>query len=98
MHTHIKICCIASLAEAQLAIGTGADAVGFVAARPVSARTIDDVTIAAITPLVSRTVVTFLLTSERTAADVARHVLETGVSTVQILAPLSIGESEQLAK
>lgn len=98
MRIQIKICCVASLEEAQLAIGAGADAVGFVAAKPVSARTIDDRTIAAIAAVVPASIGTVLLTSEDTAEGVARHVLATGVSSVQILSYLSSDESERLTK
>jgi phosphoribosylanthranilate isomerase len=87
-----------SLEEAQLAIRAGADAVGFVGVRPVSPRAIDDQAIAAIAALVPPPVATFLLTSECTAAGVARHVLATGASTVQLVSHLSPSESEQLPK
>jgi phosphoribosylanthranilate isomerase len=89
---------MASLEETQLAIAAGADAVGFVAARPASPRTIDDRAIAAIAALVPAPIATFLLTSESTAAGIARHVSATGASTVQILAPLRSSEAEQLPK
>ena len=98
MRTRIKICCMASLEEAQLAIRAGADAVGFVGVRPASPRAVDDRTITAIAALVPPPIATFLLTSECTAAGVARHVLATGVSTVQIVSHLSPSESEQLPK
>ncbi len=95
--TRIKVCCMTSLEEAQLAIRAGADAVGFVAI-PSSPRAIDDSTIAEIAARVPPPIATFLLTSERTATGIARHVLATGVSTVQIVSHLSAGESEQLPK
>jgi phosphoribosylanthranilate isomerase len=84
---------MASLEEAQLAIQAGADAIGVVAAKLASPRTIDDRTSAAIIALVPPPVATFLLTSEYTAAGVAHHVLATGASTVQILAHLSASAS-----
>lgn len=96
MRTRIKVCCLASLEEAQLAIQAGADAVGFVAARPASSRTVDDGTIAAIAAIVTPPIATVLLTSESTAVGVARHVFATGVSTVQILPLLSARESKRL--
>jgi phosphoribosylanthranilate isomerase len=98
VRTRIKVCCMASLEEAQLAIRAGADALGFVATRPASPRTIADSAIAAIAARVPPPVATFLLSSEQTAAGIARHVLATGASTVQILRHLSPSESEQLAK
>jgi phosphoribosylanthranilate isomerase len=97
MRTRIKICCMASLEEAQLAIRAGADAVGLVGATP-SPRAIDDRTIAAIAASVPPPIAAFLLTSECTAAGVARHVSATGASTVQIVSQLSPGESERLPR
>jgi phosphoribosylanthranilate isomerase len=98
MRTRIKICCMTSLEETQLAIRAGADAVGFVGVRPPSPRTIDNRTIAAIAAMVPPPIATFLLTSECTAAGVAQHVLATGASTVQIVSHLGPSESEQLPK
>jgi phosphoribosylanthranilate isomerase len=100
MRTRIKICCMASLEEAQLAIRAGADAVGLigVSAMPSSRRAVDDRTVAAIAAAVPPPIATFLLTAESTAAGVARHVLATGASTVQIVSHLSPSESEQLPK
>ena len=46
--TRIKICCMASLEEAQLAIRSGADAIGLVGAMPSGKGAIDEHTIAAI--------------------------------------------------
>ena len=96
MRTRIKICCLASLEEAQRAIDAGADAVGFVAVRPASPRTIDDSSIAAISARVPPPIATFLLTTENTAEGIARHVSATGVSSVQIVAHLDSTESERL--
>jgi len=98
MRTRIKICCIASLEEAQLAIRAGADAVGFVGAIPSSPRALELRTIAAIAAFVPPPIATFLLTSEGTAAGVAQQVLATGASTVQIISHLSLSESEQLPR
>jgi phosphoribosylanthranilate isomerase len=100
MHIRIKICCLASLEEVQLAIAAGADAVGLIPAGaiPSSPRAIEDRTVAAIAARVPPPIATFLLTSERTAAGIARHVLAAGASAVQIASLLSPSESEQLAK
>lgn len=96
MRTQIKICGIASLAEAQLALAAGADALGFVCARPASPRTIDDRLVAEIVPQIPRSIATYLLTSELTAEGIADHVKRAGTSTVQILAPIKREESRQL--
>lgn len=97
MRTRIKICCVTSVEEAQLAIRAGADAVGLVGV-PSSPRATADRTIAAITAFVPPPIATFLLITECTAAGVAQRVLAVGASTVQIVAHLSPGESEQLPK
>ena len=91
---------MASLEEAQLAIHAGADAVGLIAvgAMPSSSRAIDDRAVAAIAAALPPPVASFMLTSERTAVGIARHVIAAGASTVQISSHLSLDESEQLAK
>ena len=98
MRTRVKICCIRSNEEAQLAVKLGADAVGFVAQRPPSPRTIPDGEIAAIVLRVPPPVTTFLLTSERTADAISAHVRLTRPTTVQILPHLDIAESARLAE
>jgi len=80
---------MASFEEAQLAIGAGADAVGFVGQTSSSSpRAMDDGTIRAIATRVPPPIATFLLTAEPTAAGISRHVHATGVSAVQILTHL----------
>lgn len=96
--TRVKICCIRSVDEARMAVDAGADAVGFVAQRPPSPRTIDDEAIAAIIPTVSPPLSTFLLTSERTAEAISAHVRATRPDTVQILPHLDARESAKLAE
>lgn len=98
VRTSVKICCIRTSAEAHLAVNLGADAVGFVAQRPPSPRTIPDVEIAAITPLVPSSVSTFLLTSELTAEAISAHVRSTHPTAVQILPQLEPTESVRLAQ
>ena len=96
--TRIKICCLASLEEVQMAIDAGADAVGFVCAIPTSVRTIDKQKVAQITPVVPPTIETFLLTSETNASNIAENVRLTGASTVQILSHISLEDSERLSE
>lgn len=97
MRTRIKICCIASPAEAQIAIAAGADALGLVAKMPSGPGPIADSEIAAIAALVPPPVATFLLTSRTTADGIAAHVRATGASTVQIVAHIDPAESARLA-
>lgn len=98
MRTRVKICCIRSNDEAQLAIRLGADALGFVAQRPPSPRTISDVEIATIIPLVPPPISTFLLTSERTAEAISAHIKLVQPTTVQILPHPEPAESARLAE
>ena len=98
MRTRIKICCIASIAEAELAIAHGADALGLVARMPSGPGPIDDDTIARIAAHVPPPIGTFLLTSETEAAAIADHVMRCGTNTVQVVSHIAIDESESLAR
>jgi phosphoribosylanthranilate isomerase len=72
--TRVKICCIASLEEAELAIRHGAHALGLVSAMPSGPGPIDEALIADIAAAVPRGVATFLLTCLTDAdAIVAQH-------------------------
>lgn len=88
----LKVCCIASVAEAQMAIAHGADAVGLVAAMPTGPGPIDDRLIAEIAAAVPPPVASFLLTSRTTAEDIADHVLRTRPTAVQIVKHIAINE------
>ena len=69
--TRIKVCCIASIAEARMAIALGADALGLVSAMPSGPGPIAEDLIAEIAPSVPPPVATFLLTSLRSAEAIA---------------------------
>ncbi len=96
MRTRVKICCISSVDEANLAIRMGADAVGLVGQMPSGPGPIPDKKIAEIAQQVPPGVSCFLLTSETTASGVAEHLLRTGVATVQLVQHLSIAETMAL--
>ncbi|QKY08345.1 phosphoribosylanthranilate isomerase [Janthinobacterium lividum] len=98
MRTRIKICCIASIDEAQLAIAAGADALGLVAAMPSGPGPIPDARIAQIAAWTPPPVATFLLTSETTAQAIAEHVRATQPSTVQIVGHIDPDEVAELAR
>ena len=66
----VKICCIASVEEAQLAIAAGASALGLVSAMPSGPGVIADELIAQIAATVAPPVATFLLTSRQDAASI----------------------------
>lgn len=83
--TRIKICCIASEAEAELAIAAGADALGFVGPMPTGPGVIAPEAIRRIVASVPPPITSFLLTSGTTAEGIASEAEEAGVSTVQIV-------------
>ncbi len=95
--TRIKVCCMASIAEMQMAVAAGADAVGLVAAMPSGPGPIADDLIAAIAAQVPPPVAAFLLTSETSADAIAAHVRRTGVPVVQIVSHIDPAESARLA-
>ena len=84
MTIRIKICCIATPEEAQLAISAGASALGLVSAMPSGPGPIADEQIARIARVVPPPIATFLLTCRQDARDVARQVRASGCNTVQI--------------
>jgi phosphoribosylanthranilate isomerase len=97
MRTRVKVCCIASVSEARMAIDAGADAIGLVGAMPSGPGPIDDDLIAQITAAVPPPVASFLLTSQTTAPAIAAHVEATRPSTVQIVCHIDPAEAEGLA-
>ena len=81
----LKICCIASVDEAKMAIAAGADAVGLVGHMPSGPGVIPDERIREIARQVPPPIAAFLLTSEVTRGAVVAHVRRTGVNTVQLV-------------
>lgn len=98
MRTRIKVCCIASIDEAQVAIEAGADALGLVAAMPSGPGPIADDRIAEVTAYVPPPVATFLLTSETRADAISAHVRATRPTAVQIVSHIDPAEAAQLAE
>ena len=83
--TRVKVCCISSLEEAQLAISYGVDALGLVGDMPSGPGIIDDELTRSIARVVPPTVETFLLTSRESGDGIAEHVEFCGTTTVQIV-------------
>ena len=98
MRTRIKICCIASVAEAKLAVAHGADALGLVAAMPSGVGSIADDTIAEVANAVPPPVASFLLTAETRAEAIANHVRRTGPTAVQIVNHIDPTDSAELVR
>lgn len=85
MRTRLKVCCIASVEEASLAVRLGADAIGLVGKMPSGPGPIDDALIREVAARVPPAVGTFLLTSRTEPEEVVEHVLAVGVNTVQLV-------------
>jgi phosphoribosylanthranilate isomerase len=85
------------VAEAELAIAHGVDALGLVGAMPSGPGVIEDKVIAEVAAMVPPPVASFLLTSECEAEAIADHALRTGVNTVQVVSHITPEESEKLA-
>lgn len=94
----VKICCISSPEEAQLAIAAGASALGLVSAMPSGPGVIDEDLIAQIAAVVPPGIDTFLLTSRQDASSIIeqhRHCLTT---TLQLVDALSEAELRRLRR
>jgi phosphoribosylanthranilate isomerase len=92
----IKICCIRSEEEAQLAVAHGAAAVGLVSRMPSGPGVIPEELIAAIAESVPRHVATFLLTSEKDASAIIEQQRRTRVNTLQLVDALPEGTHQIL--
>ena len=93
----VKICCISSHREAELAIGAGAHALGLVGPMPSGPGVIEDQLIADIAQRV-RGVETFLLTSETSASGVVDHHNRVNTSTIQIVDRIETGGHRELRR
>ncbi|QTN40047.1 phosphoribosylanthranilate isomerase [Cryomorphaceae bacterium] len=94
----VKICCISSLDEAQLAIDAGASALGLVGPMPSGPGVIDNALIAEIARMVPPPIATFLLTSETRAADVIERHRLVQTSTIQLVDALPLEDYGVLRK
>ena len=91
----IKICCISSQREAELAKRYGAHAIGLVSRMPTGEGVISDQQIqelAALNPEVKR----FLLTCNRDPWEIRRQVLAAGTDTVQLVDEMACADLERL--
>ena len=80
----IKICCISSRAEAELAVACGADALGLVSAMPSGPGVIEEELIASIAKNTHLPVATFLLTSLQSVEEIAAQQRRCRTNTIQI--------------
>lgn len=98
MRVRIKICCIASIEEAKMAIRHGADALGLVGRMPSGPGPIEDELIQTIARHIHPPLASFLLTCEQSAAGIIAHAARTGTNTVQIVDELSEGTYHEIRK
>lgn len=91
----VKICCISSVDEAQLAIKYGASALGLVSEMPSGPGIIDEDLITTIVKSVPPPIATFLLTSNTSAEEIIIQQKKTKVNTLQLV---DFVEFEELKK
>jgi len=89
--THLKVCCIASIAEAALAVAHGAQALGLVSAMPSGPGVVDDATIRDVAAWARGKARTFLLTSRRDPQAIAEQLAALRPDTVQLVDALADG-------
>ena len=92
----VKICCIANIAEAWMAINHGASAIGLVSAMPSGPGPIPEELIAEIAATVPPGVATFLLTCKQDVEAIIDQQRPLRVNTIQICDRLETGSYEQL--
>ena len=90
-HPRVKICCIASVDEARMAIRYGASALGLVSAMPSGPGPIGEDEIARIRRHIPPPVASFLLTCRQDVAGVVDQLRRTGCNTVQLCDELASG-------
>ncbi len=96
LHPRIKICCISSVAEAQLAIRHGAAALGLVAKMPSGPGVIPEPVIAKIAATIPPAIGSFLLTSEQNVQSIIDQQHRCRVNTLQIVDRLQVGKYDDL--
>lgn len=82
--TRVKICCIASIEEARLAVRAGASALGLVSEMPSGPGVISETRIKEISATVPPPIATFLLTSRTDPEEIIAQQQRCRVNTIQI--------------
>ncbi|WP_044129673.1 phosphoribosylanthranilate isomerase [Rudanella lutea] len=96
MRIRVKVCCISSLEEVQMAIRAGADALGLVGPMPSGPGVVADDLAAAIVRSVPPPIATFMLTSETTADGIVAHQQRVGANTIQLVDAVPAGTYAQI--
>ncbi len=92
----VKICCVASIAEARLAVRYGAAAIGLVSDMPSGPGVIGEELIAEIAATIPPGVASFLLTSRQSATGIIDQQRRVRVNTIQMCDRLAEGSYEDL--
>ena len=94
----VKICCIADVAEARLAISAGASAIGLISAMPSGPGPISEELIAEIAARVPAPTESFLLTALRDAEVIADQHRRCGTTALQLVDHVTEPELRRLRK
>ena len=92
----VKVCCIGSVEEAQMAVEAGASAIGLVSHMPSGPGVIDERLIEEIAAATPPNIATFLLTSRTDPSAVIDQVRRTCVNTVQLCDRMPAGAHAEL--
>ena len=92
----IKICCISSIQEAEMAIKLGASALGLVSEMPSGPGVISMETIKLIAASVPPPIATFLLTSKQNINEIIKQHEYCRTNTIQICDDLMVGTHKEL--
>ena len=92
----IKICCIASLEEAQMATDACVTAIGLVGRMPSGPGVIEDALIRDIAASAPGGIETFLLTSETSPVEIIAHHRRTKTTTIQLVDTVSNANYQDL--
>lgn len=87
----VKVCCIKSISEANLAIQYGANAIGLVSAMPSGPGVIEEELIKEISSSIEHDADTFLLTSKTIVSEIIEQYKRTPTTTIQIVDKLTDG-------
>ena len=90
----IKICCISSKEEAELAISFGTSAIGLVSEMPSGPGVISEELISEIAASVPKRIKTFLLTSKLDVGEIVRQHKKCMTNTIQLVDTLETGTLE----
>lgn len=96
MIPRVKICCISSVQEAQVALRHRVSALGLVSAMPSGPGVIDEQTITTISAIVPPGVASFLLTSRQTSAEIITQQRLCRTNTLQLVDSVSIKTYQEL--